>query len=117
MCRAAWLWRTGELADGDRLRLSSRALQHPTLRDASSFYPPVPQWHACGGVQCGTAITTWSKPTHKPFGLSQRSNSAIVAGRREISMSSFILDQVEGYSVTRAARTCDSEAAARIVLR
>eukprot|EP00964_Phaeocystis_antarctica_P036392 scaffold20778_cov69-Phaeocystis_antarctica.AAC.5 len=71
---------------------------------------PVPilvshKWHACGGVQSGTAIT-WSKPIHSPLGRRQLSNSAITAGRREISMSSFILDQVEGYSVMRApART------------
>ena len=75
-------------------------------------------WGDEGARVCGCAgERARARGEGSPFGLSQRSNSAIVAGRREISMSSFILDQVEGYSVTRAARTCDSEAAARIVLR
>eukprot|EP00964_Phaeocystis_antarctica_P080797 scaffold50476_cov63-Phaeocystis_antarctica.AAC.2 len=45
MCRSAWNGRTGERADGDRLLLSSRALQHSTLRDPvpARPYPRVPQ--------------------------------------------------------------------------
>ena len=33
-------------------------------------------------------VITWSKPTHSLFARSQLSNSAIAAGRREISMRS-----------------------------
>ena len=60
-----------------------------------------------GGGEGGEGGDESPEPT-SPEPEPGSSNSAIAEGSREISMSSFILDQVEGYSVrcvTRAPGT------------